>query len=260
VTAAAAQLRRLLADPAMLRAPGVFDGISAHVARRAGVEAAQVPVIADADTGYGSPINVVRTVHAYEQAGVAAIQLEDQVFPKRCGHLPGKEVVPVEAFVASLRAALDARRGDTVIIARTDARGPAGLEEALSRAHRYAAEGADVVFVEAPRSREEVERVAAEVEAPLLVNVVPGGATPEIPDDELQRLGFAIAIYPGALLMPAATAMVEVMARMTGTPVEVVDSPADLFGLVGLSSWAELGERYRAGGSPGHESVGSGPR
>jgi 2-methylisocitrate lyase-like PEP mutase family enzyme len=278
---AARDLRRLLAAPGMLRAPGVFDGFSAHVARRAGfdavyltgagaaasgfglpdvglvtqtemaerarhiVEAAAVPVIADADTGYGAPINVVRTVREYERAGVAAIQLEDQSFPKRCGHLPGKEIVDADDYVRSLHAALDARRTETVVIARTDARGPAGLEEAIRRARRYAAEGADLIFVEAPQSSEEIQQITDEVDAPLLVNVAPGGLTPDIPDDELEALGFALAIYPAALMMPAATAMLRAASAMTGRPSEAVESPAALFTLVGLDAWAELGERYR---------------
>ncbi|WP_199434776.1 isocitrate lyase/PEP mutase family protein [Qaidamihabitans albus] len=277
---AAAELRRLLAAPGMLRAPGVFDGISAHVARRAGcqavyltgagaaasgfglpdiglvtqtemadrarhvVEAAEVPVIADADTGYGAPVNVVRTVREYERAGVAAIQLEDQAFPKRCGHLPDKEIVTTDDYLRTLHAALDARRAGTLIIARTDARGPAGLDEALARAHRYAAEGADMIFVEAPRSREEIERIA-EVRASLLFNVAPGGLTPPIPDKELEHLGFAAAIYPGALLMPAATAMLKAIADLTGQRSETIDSPAALLGIVGMDAWTTVGERFQ---------------
>jgi 2-methylisocitrate lyase-like PEP mutase family enzyme len=205
----------LLAQPGLLRAPGVFEGLGAHLVRRAGfsaayltgagvavsgyglpdiglvtgsemvervslvVEASGLPVIADADTGYGNAVNVVRTVRAYERAGVAAIQLEDQAFPKRCGHLTGKELVSVDEFVRKLRAALDAREAGTIIIARTDARGPAGIEEAIIRAKRYAAEGADLIFVEAPESGDEIERVAAEVDAPLVFNVVPSGRSPE---------------------------------------------------------------------------------
>ena len=148
------------------------------------VEASGLPVIADADTGYGSPCNVVRTVRAYERAGVAAIQLEDQAFPKRCGHLAGKELSEPTSSSRKLHAALDARRADTVIIARTDARG-AGRDRGSDRAGRtaYAAEGADMIFVEAPQSVDEIEQIAAEVDAPLLFNVVPGGTHPEIADD-----------------------------------------------------------------------------
>jgi 2-methylisocitrate lyase-like PEP mutase family enzyme len=279
---AAAQLRKLLAAPVLVRAPGVFDGLSAHLVRAAGfgaayltgagvavsgygvpdiglvtasemadraamiVEASGLPVIADADTGYGNALNVTRTVHSYERAGVAAIQLEDQVFPKRCGHLAGKEVIRPAEFTGKLRAALDARRAETVIIARTDARAPAGIEEAIDRANQYAAAGADVIFVEAPQTRAEIERIAAEVKAPLLFNVVPGGRSPEISDHDLELLGFRLAIYPGALLGPVASAMAETLARMGGRdPGETTAAgPAGIFGLVGLADWLRLSERY----------------
>ena len=192
------RLRELLAGEQLIVAPGVYDGISATLVGKLGFSAAymtgagvcasgfglpdiglltltemaeraavlagllEVPLIADADTGYGSPINVIRTVREYEHAGVAAIQLEDQVFPKRCGHLAGKEVIPADEFARVLQAAIEARRDpDTVIIARTDARAPLGIEEAIRRANRYAQLGADVIFVEAPRSVEEIEQIAA---------------------------------------------------------------------------------------------------
>ena len=210
-----ARLRALLADGGLVVAPGVFDGLSAHLVRRAGFRAAYLtgagiaaagfgvpdiglvtgsemaerasmvtgvlgglPLIADADTGYGSPLNVARTVQVYEKAGVAAIQLEDQAFPKRCGHLPGKEVISEAEFLAKLGAALDTR-ADALIVARTDARAVLGLSAAIDRASAYARAGADLIFVEAPRSAEEVERIAREVEAPLLINMVQGGLTPD---------------------------------------------------------------------------------
>ena len=287
MTDAPARLRKLLAGPGLVRAPGVFDGLGAHLVRDAGfpavyltgagvavsgyglpdiglvtasemaekaamiAEASGLPVIADADTGYGNALNVTRTVHAYERAGVAAIQLEDQVFPKRCGHLAGKAVIDAGEFTGKLRAALDARRDDdTVIIARTDARGPAGIDEAIDRANRYAAEGADMIFVEAPESLAEIERVAAEVGAPLLFNVVPGGRSPEISDADLERLGFRLAIYPGAMLGPVAGAMAATLARMSGREPTAADTASTagvvgIFRLVGLDGWLELGERYR---------------
>jgi 2-methylisocitrate lyase-like PEP mutase family enzyme len=271
----------LLAQPGLLRAPGVFEGLGAHLVRRAGfsaayltgagvavsgyglpdiglvtgsemvervslvVEASGLPVIADADTGYGNAVNVVRTVRAYERAGVAAIQLEDQAFPKRCGHLTGKELVSVDEFVRKLRAALDAREAGTIIIARTDARGPAGIEEAIIRAKRYAAEGADLIFVEAPESGDEIERVAAEVDAPLVFNVVPSGRSPGIDEDDLERLGFKLAIYPGALLGPVVSAMARSLAGLGGRPAGEVVGPSGVFGLVSLREWTELDERYR---------------
>ncbi|MFE5112070.1 oxaloacetate decarboxylase [Streptomyces sp. NPDC056663] len=280
-TTAPVELRRLLSEPGMVRAPGVYDGIGAHLVRRAGfqaayltgagavaagyglpdiglvtatemadraalvVEASGLPVVADADTGYGNPMHVVRTVRAYERAGVAAIQLEDQDFPKRCGHLTDKSVISADDFVRKLAAALDARQNDTVIIARTDARGPAGLDEAITRAHRYAAEGADMIFVEAPQSLQEIERIAAEVRAPLVFNVVPSGRTPAVPDAALEKLGFRMAIYPGALLQPATTAMAAALVDLGGQDPHVGEGPLGIFRTVGFDDWAALGERYR---------------
>ena len=281
LTDAPAVLRELLAKPGLLRAPGVFEGLGAHLVRRAGfsaayltgagvavsgyglpdiglvtgsemvdrvalvVQASGLPVIADADTGYGNAVNVVRTLRTYERAGVAAIQLEDQAFPKRCGHLTGKELVSADEFARKLRAALDAREAGTVIIARTDARGPAGIDEAISRAQRYAAEGADLIFVEAPESRDEIERVAAEVDAPLVFNVVPSGRSPEIDEDDLERLGYKLAIYPGALLGPVVSAMATSLAGLGGRPAGEAVGPGGVFGLVGLREWTELDERYQ---------------
>ena len=281
LTDAPAVLRELLAKPGLLRAPGVFEGLGAHLVRRAGfsaayltgagvavsgyglpdiglvtgsemvdrvalvVQASGLPVIADADTGYGNAVNVVRTVRAYERAGVAAIQLEDQAFPKRCGHLTGKELVSADEFGHKLHAALDAREAGTVVIARTDARGPAGIDEAIARANRYAAEGADLIFVEAPESYGEIERVAAEVDAPLVFNVVPSGRSPEIGEDDLERLGYKLAIYPGALLGPVVSAMATSLAGLGGRPAGKAVGPSGVFGLVGLREWTELDERYQ---------------
>jgi 2-methylisocitrate lyase-like PEP mutase family enzyme len=281
LTDAPAVLRKLLAQPGLLRAPGVFDGLGAHLVRQAGfpaayltgagvavsgyglpdvglvtgsemaeraalvVEASGLPVIADADTGYGNALNVVRTVRAYERAGVAAIQLEDQASPKRCGHLTGKELVSAGEFVRKLHAALDAREAGTVIVARTDARGPAGIDEAIARATRYAAEGADLIFVEAPESVGEIEQVAAQVDAPLVFNVVPSGRSPAIGEDDLERLGYKLAIYPGALLGPVASAMASSLAGLGGRPAGEAAGPGGVFGLVGLREWAELDQRYQ---------------
>ncbi|WP_308818709.1 isocitrate lyase/PEP mutase family protein [Pseudonocardia alni] len=276
-----AQLRRILTGAAMVRAPGVFDGLSAHLARRAGfdavyltgagiaastfglpdvglttatemvsaaeriVEAARLPVIADADTGYGNALNVTRTVRAYERAGVAAVQLEDQTFPKRCGHLSEKEVIDVDEFLRKLDAALRARVADTVVIARTDAGGPLGIDAAIERAGIYAANGADLVFIEAPRSRREIERVSAEVPGPLVFNVVPSGRTPVMSDAELEKLGFRLAIYPAALLIPVARTIAEELWQMGGAPPTSIDGPADLFSAVGLDDWAALDDAVR---------------
>ncbi len=277
----AQRLRELLAQERLLVAPGVYDGLSAALVARAGFSAAyltgagvsvtlglpdvglvtltemaararlvcgllDVPVIADADTGYGSPINVVRTVREYERAGVAAIQLEDQTFPKRCGHLSGKEVVAAEQFAVTLEAAVEARRDpDTVIVARTDARGPHGIDEAIRRARRYAAAGAELIFVEAPESADELERIAAEVDAPLLVNIVPGGRTPRVGADRLAALGYRVAIHPAALMGPAAAAALASLGDLAERPLDdAADGPQGIFELVGLEEWAAIGERF----------------
>jgi 2-methylisocitrate lyase-like PEP mutase family enzyme len=279
----AGRLRELLEAQELIVAPGVYDGISAALVAKLGFSAAymtgagvcasgyglpdiglvtlsemaqraavlagllDIPLIADADTGYGSPINVVRTVREYERAGVAAIQLEDQVFPKRCGHLAGKDVIDADAFVLALRAAIDARRDpDTVIIARTDARALLGIDEAISRANRYADAGADVIFVEAPQSFEEIEQIAANVDAPLLLNVVPGGLTPEVEHERLAELGYRIAIHPGAALAAVVPAAIEALSglRAQSTALSGMASPEAFFDLFGLTGWNELGRRY----------------
>jgi 2-methylisocitrate lyase-like PEP mutase family enzyme len=275
------RLRDLLADGQLIVAPGVFDGISAHLAGRMGFRAAyltgagtaasgfglpdiglvtgsemaeraammaeavgDLPLIADADTGYGAPINVVRTVRAYEKAGVAAIQLEDQTFPKRCGHLPDKEVISQAEFVAKLGAALDTRT-DALIVARTDARAVLGLDAAIDRANAYARAGADVIFVEAPRTPAEVKRIAKEVDAPLLINLVPEGLTPDGGPEYLQDLGYAIAIRPVDLFAAAAHAMIAALTELGGTPPGAVGrSPRALFELVGLTDWQALGDAF----------------
>ncbi|HZP14897.1 MAG TPA: isocitrate lyase/PEP mutase family protein [Nocardioides sp.] len=281
------RLREMLAAESLIVAPGVFDGVSAHLVRRMGFAAAyltgagvaasgfglpdiglvtgtemaeraamvtaalgDVPLIADADTGYGAPLNVVRTVKTYERAGVAAIQLEDQKFPKRCGHLPDKELVSPETFLAALGAALEART-DALIVARTDARGPLGIDEAIKRANIYAGAGADVLFVEAPHSAEEIERIAKEVRAPLLINNVAGGRTPELSDDHLRALGYRISIHPGNPLVAAAFSMVDALGKLGGNlpeptrPNPTPTGPAALFDLVGLREWSAVGERWK---------------
>ena len=276
-------LRPLLDRHELVVAPGVFDGISAQLAKRTGHRAAyltgagvaasgfglpdiglvtssemaerarvivdalgDVPLIADADAGYGAPINVVRTVRQYEAAGVAAIQLEDQAFPKRCGHLPDKQVVSAEVFEQTLSAALDARSDDDLlVVARTDARASHGLGEAIERANRYAAAGADVLFIEAPQGVDEIERIAREVEAPLLINLVLGGLTPIESASRLQELGYAIAIHPSDPLGRATFAMLEGLCALNGANVAdfLPDKPADFFNLVGMSEWFALDTR-----------------
>lgn len=155
------------------------------------------PIFADADTGYGNTTNVARTVRAYERAGVAGLFIEDQVAPKRCGHMEGKSVVPAVEMVAKLKAALDARRDpDLVICARTDARATHGLEAAIERAQLYREAGADLLFVEAPRSVEELRRVCSEVPGPCLANNIEGGRTPVLPAPALEAMGFAVVTFP----------------------------------------------------------------
>jgi len=277
------RLKDLLNKHELIIAPGVFDGISAQLTKRTGHVAAymtgagvaasgfglpdiglatasemaertrvivdalgDVPLIADADTGYGAPMNVVRTVRAYDAAGVAAIQLEDQVFPKRCGHLPDKQVVDAAVFEQTLAAALDARSDDLLIVARTDARAPLGLDAAIERANRYAQAGADVIFVEAPQDTAEIERIGREVEAPLLINLVLGGMTPLESAARLQELGYSIAIHPGNLLTSATFGMLQSLCALNGTDIapHLPTGPADFFNLVGMAEWLELDDRY----------------
>lgn len=285
-TLARARLRELLDGRELIVAPGVYDGISAHLAKRTGHVAAyltgagvatagfglpdiglltqtemvervrmvarvlgDVPLLADADTGYGAPINVVRTVREYEDAGVAAIQLEDQAFPKRCGHLPDKELVSADDFRRTLGAALEARAdGDMLLIARTDARGPYGIDEAIARANAYAAEGADILFVEAPQSTDEIEQIAAEVRAPLLLNLVIGGLTPDQSAGRLQELGFAVAIHPSVVLAHATLGALSSLCELRGIEVDpfVPAMPEDFFNLVGMQEWLAIGEKYQS--------------
>jgi len=167
--------------------------------------ATATPLIADADTGYGGLLNVHHTVRGYEDAGVAGIQIEDQEFPKKCGHTPGRRVIPLEDMVTKIKVAVDARRDpDFLIVARTDARTSLGLDEAIRRGQAFAAAGADVVFVESPESAEEFQRVGKEIDAPLLANMVEQGRSPVLDRDTLTGLGFAMAIYPGTGFMAAA--------------------------------------------------------
>ncbi|WP_319449027.1 MULTISPECIES: isocitrate lyase/PEP mutase family protein [unclassified Mycobacterium] len=285
-TSARNSLRALLDRRELIVAPGVFDGISAQLAKRTGhvgayltgagvaasgfglpdiglvtgsemaerarvlVEAlGDVPLIADADTGYGAPINVVRTVRQYDAAGVAAIQLEDQAFPKRCGHLPDKQVIDAEVFEQTLAAALDARSDDDLlVIARTDARASHGLDVAIERANRYATAGADVIFIEAPQGSDEIERIAREVEAPLLINLVLGGMTPIESAARLQELGYAIAIHPSDPLGRATFAMLEGLCALNGTDVAdfAPTKPAEFFNLVGMAEWFALDTKLAA--------------
>jgi 2-methylisocitrate lyase-like PEP mutase family enzyme len=245
------RLRRQVAEGRIVVAPGVFDMISARIADAAGFDALYVtgygtvashlglpdagiatytdmvgrvaricagtstPVIADADTGYGGLLNVRETVRGYEAAGVSAIQIEDQEFPKRCGHTPGRRVVPMEDMVRKLRVAVEARRtDDMLIIARTDARRALGLGEALRRGRAYGEAGADIVFVESPESEAELAEIAAAIPRPLFANMVNGGRTPILPAARLRELGCAIAIYPALGFLAAGAALRDAYAAL----------------------------------------------
>ena len=284
---ATTKLRRLLAGPGCLVAPGVADGLAARLVKLAGfdavymtgfgtsitrlgmpdvglltatemidtasriVDASELPVVADADTGYGNPINTRRTIRDYEKAGVAGVHIEDQGWPKRCGHLAGKRVIPTAEMVAKIKAACDARRDpDFVIITRTDAIAIEGLDAALERGERYREAGADVLFIEAPVGRAEVERVSKHFKGvPLLYNMASSGKTPDLPADELAKLGFRIAIYPNWIILAAIPAMQNMLAELkrTGSIAHMRDKVAtfkQFTEIAGLPEIMELEERY----------------
>jgi 2-methylisocitrate lyase-like PEP mutase family enzyme len=221
--------------------------MTTHAAHIAGC--ISLPVIADADTGYGNALNVIRTVREYERAGVAAIHLEDQLSPKKCGHIAGKSVIPAKEFAEKIRAASENRTDpDFIIIARTDARAVNGLDDAIERARMYREAGADVIFIEAPTSREEVERIAREVKAPLLSNQVPGGRTPGFTVSELEKLGYKIVIFPVVGLMSAAMAIEKALEELKKTGTDwhegAVLSPLEIFQKVGIDAWLEMERKY----------------
>ncbi|MBV9775783.1 MAG: isocitrate lyase/PEP mutase family protein [Acetobacteraceae bacterium] len=240
----ASGLRELLKPGELLVAPGVFDLISARIADRQGFRALYMtgygvvasslglpdaglatytemrerveriaggtaaPLIADADTGFGGLLNVERAVRGYEAAGAAAIQIEDQEFPKKCGHTLGRRVIPAEDMVRKIKVAREARESaDVLIIARTDARTAHGLDEALRRAEAYAKAGADILFVESPESEEEMRRVCASLDAPCLANQVEGGRTPVLTREQLIEIGYRVAIFPATGFLAAAAAL-----------------------------------------------------
>jgi 2-methylisocitrate lyase-like PEP mutase family enzyme len=238
-----AALRKALAGRELIAAPGVYDMISAKIADGLGFKAlymtgygvsatlglpdaglatytdmvgrvAQIcqgtatPVICDADTGFGGLLNLERTVRGYEAAGAAAIQIEDQVFPKRCGHTPGRRVVPREEMVRKIEVAVASRASpDFLIVARTDARTSLGLDEALRRGEAYARAGADLLFIESPESEEEMARIGRHFDVPVMANMADGGRTPILPRARLQELGYRIAIFPVTGLLAAARAL-----------------------------------------------------
>ena len=283
------ELRALLAQEALLTAPGVYDGLSAKIAEAAGVAALYIsggaiarsmgypdvglvtftemqkrldeiravttlPLIVDADTGYGNAINVMRTVRAYARSGAAALHLEDQMEPKRCGHYEGKHVVSSAEMVQKIQAAQAAVEagGDLVIIARTDARAVLGLDAAIERGNAYAEAGADVIFVEAPQSVEEIERIALEVHAPLLINMFWGGKTPLVPAEQLTALGYRIMIVPSDLQRAAMRAMQRAAAEIrrhghTEAMAEDMASFAEREEIIGLAEVQALQRKFLKG-------------
>jgi carboxyvinyl-carboxyphosphonate phosphorylmutase len=284
-----ARLRELLAAPAPLIAPGAYDALSARLIEQAGfdvvymtgfgttaaligrpdvgllsgsemvdnarriVSAVDVPVIADADTGYGNALNVLRTVQLYEQAGVAGIQLEDQVMPKKCGHMSGKALIGADEMVGKIRAAVEARRDpDLVVIARTDAVAVAGLDEAIGRAKAFADAGADLLFVEAPTSEEDIATVAEQLRgvAPLVFNWAEGGRTPPLPYARIAELGFSLVIYPIGTLLAATAGIRSLLASLQadGVPsLAGLPSFGEFTDLIGLPEVQELEQRYSGG-------------
>jgi len=296
VSAAPSVLQRRLATRLPTVAPGVFNALFAKLVERAGFpavyvsgagvansllgqpdiglvtmdemvmvaghicNAVDIPVIADGDTGYGGVHNVARTVAAYERAGVAAIQLEDQVFPKRCGHFEGKEVVPGGEMIERIHAAREARSTDDgiLIIARTDAAGPLGLDEAIARAAAYGESGADLLFVEAPASREELTRVGSALSQwPLVANMVEFGKTPLLSREELTDLGFSLILFPGSVTRTVTRSIQRLLEelRSTGTTEALLDEMAtfdevnELVGLVDADEWERAISNHSADGS-----------
>ncbi|MGH7368693.1 MAG: isocitrate lyase/PEP mutase family protein [Candidatus Rokuibacteriota bacterium] len=279
-------LRQLLEGEGLVLAPGVYDGLSARLVRAAGfaavyatgggiarsmgypdlgllsltevtdrlaliVEHAGVPVIADADTGYGNALNVRRTVREFERAGVAALHLEDQAFPKRCGHYDDKAVISTAEMGQKLRAAREAARdSDLVLIARTDAIAVEGLDAAIERAHAYAAAGADVLFVEAPVSEAQIETIARSLPCPTLINMFEGGKTPLVPLARLEAFGYRIVIVPSDLQRAAIRAMQDVLAvvRRDGNSRAMADRMAtfeEREAVVGTREYLAADRRYQ---------------
>ena len=281
-------LKQFLKRDKLLVAPGCFDGLSARLVQEAGFETAylsggavarsmgipdiglvtmsesieraaqvisaiKIPIIADADTGYGNAVNLVRTVREFERAGVAAIHIEDQITPKRCGHLDGKEVISLGEMTQKLQAALAARSDpDFCIIARTDARGVNGFDDAIERGQAFAKLGVDAIFVEAPQSEEELEEIPRRIpNIPLLVNVFKGGKTPMLPVERLEKMGYRIAIYPSETQRAAIHAMRNALSTLKreGT-TESIDAALTTFKerdqVVDLDGWQKIEKEFMA--------------
>ena len=285
---ATTKLRSLLREPGIIMAPGAYDCLTARIIQNAGFPAVymtgagtsvatlgypdlalatmnemvgnaadiaatvEVPVIADADTGYGGVLNIQRTIRQYERAGVAGVHIEDQEFPKRCGHLDNKRVVSIDEMVGKIRAAVDARTDDDfVIIIRTDALAVTGWDDTMRRCEAFTKAGADVLFVEAIRSPEEAEQVVASVEVPLLYNFVETGKSPMFTAQELELLGFKLVIYPGSALLTVTKVVAGLMEelRTNGTTAHLVDNMVTLqecFEIMGLTEMLATDESYSA--------------
>jgi 2-methylisocitrate lyase-like PEP mutase family enzyme len=278
-------LRQSIAKGEFIMAPGVFEMVSALIADRMGFKALYVtgygtvasalglpdaglanyshmidrvgriaemtrtPVIADADTGYGGLLNVRHTVRGYEQAGVTAIQLEDQEFPKKCGHTPDRRVIPIDDMVRRIKVASDSRSSaDFLIVARTDARTGKGLDEAIRRGVAYAEAGADIIFVESPESEAEMAEIGKRIHKPLLANIVNGGRTPMLPADKLKALGFSVAIYPAVGFLAAGEALrrsyTDLQQNGTSTDAVPMYSFAEFNKLLGFEDVWEFERRY----------------
>lgn len=276
------KLRQLIEDQKILVAPGAHDALTAKAIEQAGFDAVymtgygqsashlgqpdvglmtftemlsrvsnmasavNVPVICDADTGFGNVVNVMRTVKEYEKAGAAAIQLEDQVSPKKCGHMTGREVIPTEDMVMKIKAAVAAKTDeDFLIIARTDARTVHGIGEAIARGKAYEAAGADVLFIESPESVEEMILITSSFNVPVLANMVEGGRTPLLPAPELEAIGYNLVIFPTASTYITAQAMRNLMAELmkTGTTKHLMDQMIpfnDFNDLIGLTAYRKI--------------------
>jgi 2-methylisocitrate lyase-like PEP mutase family enzyme len=279
------QLRALIQKPGVIRSLGAHDVFTARLVEAAGLETVflggfgtsasllglpdvgfitlsemadavrrmaqrvAIPVVADGDTGHGDLHNVARTVREFERAGAAGILLEDQVNPKRCGHFAGKQIIPAEEMILKHRIAIDARRDPNfVIIARTDARAIEGINGAIDRANRYAEAGADVCFIEAPQSLDELERIPREVKHPLLVNMLTGGVTPILSVDELGKLGYKIVVCPIESLLVCATAIQKLIRTLltrgrVDLPAEEMMTFAEVKQVLGLDDVMKLRER-----------------
>ena len=281
------RLRRLLAQPGLEVMPGCFDALSAKLIARAGYPVAfmsgfsvsatrlgmpdtglisfaemletlravcnaapDLPIIADGDTGYGNALNVQRTVREYARAGAAAVMIEDQVSPKRCGHTRGKDVVGRAEARMRIRAAVDAREDhDILIMARTDARAVHGFDDALERCHEFVEEGADIIFLEAPESVDEMRRFCAAIQRPTMANMIDGGRTPILPPAELEAIGYKLAAYPLTLLSVAIAAMNQALAalpRNSAAPRPAELTFEELQATVGFPEYWEAEVRYKA--------------